>query len=129
MSSFIFFVVFFCSLASSLAVLLSSLVIMTVFGLELLPTSISHLSTVIYRAPLLFYSSPSLSAALSIPLPSPLSLSPSRWLCSVFFQLFCPLRSSPHSIDQSLPLSVSTPPSNLLSCSFSYYCLLNSALY
>lgn len=131
-SSFIFFVVFLCSLASSLAVLLSSLVIMTVFGLNCCPPA-SPTSAQLFIE---LHSS-------SIPLHLSLLLSPSLYLhlflcrhrphldgsALFFFQLFCPLRSSPHSIDQSLPLSVSTPPSNLLSCSFSYYCLLNSALY
>lgn len=114
MSSFIFFVVFL----SSLAELLSSLVIMRVFGLNCCPPA-SPTSAQLFIE---LHSS-------SIPLHLSLLLSPSLSLCHhrphldgsalFFFQLFCPLRSSLHSIDQSLPLYVSTPPSNcLFACLF-----------
>ncbi len=132
-------VVFLSSLASSLAVLLSSLVIMTVFGLNCCPpaspTSAQlfielHSSSIhLHLSLLLSPSSPFTSFFGTI---APISMA---LLCFFFwgggggggFQLFCPIRSS-HSIDQSLPLSVSTPPSNcLFDCLF--ILLLLPALY
>ncbi len=124
-------VVFLSSLSSSLAVLLSSWVIMTVFGLNCCPPASptsAQLFIELHSSSIPLHLSLLLSPSSPFGTIAPISMALLCFFWGGGFQLFCPLRSSPHSIDQSLPLSVSTPPSNcLFDCLF--ILLLLPALY